>query len=64
MQALKPPEELLTRRNPVDNWKSWKQQFSIYKIASGLGNKGRNVQVNTLLHVAGPEALRIYNTFD
>ncbi|XP_072165927.1 uncharacterized protein [Diadema setosum] len=64
MQALKPPGELLTRGNPADNWKSWKQQFSIYKIASGLGNKGKNVQVNTLLHVAGPEALRIYNTFD
>ena len=26
--------------------------------------KGKNVQVNTLLHVAGPEAIKIYNTFE
>lgn len=64
MQALKPPGELVTLRNPAENWKTWTQHFEIYKMASGLGNKPKSVQVNTLLHVAGPEAIRIHYTFE
>ena len=45
----------------------WKQQFELFSAASGLSSvlsdKDKKVQSATLLHVAGPDALEIYNTF-
>ena len=35
----------------------------MFSLASGLSKKGEKVQAATLLHVAGPEALEVYNTF-
>ena len=45
------------------NWKRFKQSFQIYKIASGLDTKNKEVQGMTLLHVIGQEAVEVYNIF-
>ena len=63
MDRLNPPESLQLQGNVADNWKRFKQAFLIYQAASGLDSKNRKVQSMTLLHIIGPEALDIYNTF-
>jgi hypothetical protein len=38
--------------------------FEFYLTATGIEEKAEKVQVATFLHVAGPDAQRVYNTFD
>jgi hypothetical protein len=64
MDHLAPPKGLDLSTNVAENWRRFKQQFQIYVVASGLGEKDDKVQAMTFLHVAGPEALEVYNTFD
>ena len=45
------------------SWKSFKQSWAIYEIASGNIDKPENVRVATFLHVAGAEAVERYNSF-
>ena len=63
MDKLNPPEQLSLEGNVAENWRKWKQQFKLFSAASGLSDKDEKVQSATLLHVAGPDALEIYNTF-
>ena len=63
MDQLSPPETLNLDGNIADNWRRWKQRFEIFSLASGLSGKTAGVQAATFLHVAGPEALEVYNTF-
>ena len=64
MDRLHTPQPLDLTGNVAEHWKRFKQAFEIYKIASGLDDKGKDVQSMTLLHVIGPEAIEIYNTFE
>ena len=43
------------------NWRRWKR-FEIYMVASGKNSKSDEVKAATFLHIAGPEALEIFNT--
>ena len=63
MDQLSPPEALSLDGNVAENWRRWKQRFEIFSLASGLSEKATGVQAATFLHVAGPEALEVYNTF-
>ena len=63
MDKLSPPEALNFDGNIADNWRRWKQRFEIFSLASGLSAKESKIQAATFLHVAGAEALEIYNTF-
>ena len=63
MDRLSPPEVLSLDGNISENWRRWKQRFNIFSLASGLSGKDTKVQAATFLHVAGPEALEVYNTF-
>ena len=63
MDQLSPPEVLNLDGNIAENWRRWKQRFEIFSLASGLAEKATGVQAATFLHVAGPEALEVYNTF-
>ena len=63
MDKLLPPKALNFNGNTADNWHHWKQQFEIFSLASGLSGKDAKTQAATFLHVAGTEALKIYNTF-
>ena len=49
--------------NIADNWRRWKQRYEIFALASGLSGKEPKIQAATFLHVAGTEALEVYNTF-
>ena len=63
MDHLNPPEHLQLQGNVADNWKRFKQAFEIYQAASGLEAKSRRIQSISLLHIIGPEAIDVYNTF-
>ena len=63
MDKLNPPEPLSLQGNLAENWRKWKQRFELFSAASELSKKDQKVQAATLLHVAGHEALEIYNTF-
>ena len=63
MDKLQPPSALALTGNLAEHWRRFKQQFEIYEIASGLARKDGNVRAMTLLHMAGSEALKVYNTF-
>ena len=59
-----PPEPLNLEGNKLtDACKKWKQRFEVFSQAFGLSKKEEKVQTTMLLHVAGPEALDVYNTF-
>jgi len=59
MDKFAPSEELNFDGNIADNRRCWKR-FGIFALASGLSAK---IQPASYLHVAGTEALEIYNTF-
>ena len=63
MHKLQPPSALALTGNLAENWRRFKQQFEIYEIASGLARKDGKFRAMTLPHVAGSEALEVYNTF-
>ena len=63
MDKLNPPETLNFYGNIANNWRRWKQRFGIFSLASGLSEKDPKIQAATFLHVAGTDALEIFNTF-
>ena len=64
MDKLTPPDPLdLDGSNVSDAWRKWKQRFELFSLASGLSTKDEGIQAATLLHVVGPDALEVYNTF-
>ncbi len=63
MQALTLLSTFAYNNNP-DNWTAFKRQFLLYRTASGLGNKTKQVQSSTLLLIAGPDAQRVFDTLN
>ena len=64
VMELVPPKMLnLTGGNLAKNWRRWKQRFELFSSATWLSVKDKKVQAATLLHIAGTEALEVYNTF-
>lgn len=63
MSLLQPPSDLSLHSNLAENWKVWLQKFELYLIASGVSEKSETVQCATFLHIAGEEAIKVYNTF-
>ena len=61
MDEIQPPGTLSFAGNVAKNWRKWKQCFELYLTASGIDAKDQKIQLATLLHVAGEEALEIYN---
>ena len=49
--------------NLKENYRKFKQQFQIYLTAAGISNLEEEVKCATLLHVIGPDAIKIFNTF-
>ncbi|XP_077516818.1 uncharacterized protein LOC144127784 [Amblyomma americanum] len=68
MTELPPPEPLRVGANVADNWTRFKQRVELYFIATESTEPGRqrsNAQkAAILLHLAGQEAIDVYNTFD
>ena len=64
MEQLKPPNGLCLEGNLAENWKTWIQKLELYLIASGISEKSQKVQCATFLHVAGDEAIKVFNTME
>ena len=60
---LPPPSFEIHDRNAAELWKEWRQRWSCYAAATELEKKKSEVQVAILLTVIGPEAHKVYNTF-
>ncbi|GFN74652.1 Pol polyprotein [Plakobranchus ocellatus] len=49
--------------NLAENWRMWQQRFQLYLEASELNKKPKKQQKAILLHIIGPDALELFNTF-
>ena len=58
-----PPNFEIHDRNAAELWKEWRQRWECYAAATELEKKNSEVQVAVLLTVIGPEAHKVYNTF-
>lgn len=56
------PEPLSLQGNIAENWRRWKQRFELYMVASEKNEKSNEVKAAIFLHLAGPEALEVFNT--
>ena len=63
LSGLKPPAQLVLDGNLAQNWKFWHSAFEIYAGAAGVTSKPEKVQCCVFLHVAGPEAQKLFHTF-
>ena len=64
MELQRPPGTLSLEGNLSENWRVWIQKFDIYLIASGIAEKSEKIKCATFLHVAGDDAIKVYNTFE
>ncbi|XP_061193379.1 uncharacterized protein K02A2.6-like [Saccostrea echinata] len=64
MDKLNPPPILSLEGNLKENWRKFEQLFQIYLTASGMDDKEDKLKTNILLHLIGPDAVEIYNTFE
>ncbi|XP_063219170.1 uncharacterized protein LOC134529224 isoform X1 [Bacillus rossius redtenbacheri] len=58
------PDALILSGNVAAHWKTFKQNFEIYIIASGNDNKPDNIKIALLLNIIGQEGVDLYNTFN
>lgn len=63
MELQKPPGTLSIEGNPSENWRVCIQKFDVNLIASGTAEKSDKVKCTMFLHVAGDDAIKVYNTF-
>ena len=63
MDDLKAIDALSLNDDIAENWRRWKQRWSLFVIASGAHEKVENIQCVTFLHMIGEDALNIYDTF-
>ena len=63
MYHLPPPKPLSFTGNVAQNFKSFEQSFDIYSCASGLDKKPKKTRASALLHVAGEDAIKVFNGF-
>ena len=63
MSGLKPPQKLCLTGNLLTNYEEWLRSFEVYATASENVEKSEKIQCNTFLHVAGPEAQKVFATF-
>ena len=61
MCASEPSEPFSFSR--LSEWPKWARRFERFRVASGLGSKGEEVQVNTLLYAMGDDADDILRSF-
>ena len=61
--GLKAPKGLSLTGNLAANYTEWLRTFDIYSIASGISTKDEKIQCNVFLHVAGPDAQKVFSTF-
>ena len=63
MEHVKPIGSLRMEGNIAENWRKWKQRWTLYAKASGADAKDEETQCAVFLHTIGEEALEVYDTF-
>ncbi|CAI5671480.1 unnamed protein product [Oreochromis niloticus] len=63
MDGLHPPPILQLTGNVAENWRRFKQRFTLYLSAIGLDEASDKKQASVFLHVVDVEALEVYNNF-
>ena len=64
MEQLKPLNSLCFEGNLAETWRTWIRKFERYLITTGIEEKSEKVKCATFLHVAGDEAIKVFNTMD
>ena len=57
------PSSLSLSGNVYENFKRFKQQFELYWEATSNVERSDKQKVSMFLHIAGPEAIEVYNSF-
>ena len=60
---LPPPKALSFDGNLATTWKSWKQAWKRYEIATGVHKQEGVVRVSTLLSIIGEDGVKAHDTF-
>ncbi|KAL9978343.1 hypothetical protein ACROYT_G015844 [Oculina patagonica] len=60
---LPPPKALSFDDNLATTWKSWKQAWKRYEIATGVHKQEGLVRVSTLLSIIGEDGVKAHDTF-
>ncbi|CAN7976724.1 unnamed protein product, partial [Ixodes persulcatus] len=63
MDVFKPPEGLNLTGNVAENWQRFKQRVELYLRATETTKRTDEQRAAILLHVAGLDAIEVYNTF-
>ena len=64
VHVLPPPSSFdIHDRNAAELWKEWRERWQCYAMATELCKKDQEVQVSVLLTVIGPEAHKVFHTF-
>ncbi len=63
INSIRQPNELNLSGNVHANWKSFKQSFELYLLATGLERDNDRRKIALLLTVAGRSAIDVFNTF-
>ena len=64
MDRLVHPKALVLEGNLVENWKKWKQDFTIYMTATEYDGKDEKIKSSLLLHCIGEKSREVYHTFN
>ena len=64
MEFLKQPEPMTLEGNISNQWTQFKEEFTLYAIASGCSTKGDEIKAATLLHCVGKRTREIIATLD
>lgn len=64
MEAIKPPGPLKLSGNVDANWRTFKQQLTLYVLAVGQSEAADERKIAMLLTIAGVDAVEVYNTFN
>ena len=63
MDRFKPPNSVSLEVNLLQNWKIWKQSFTLFMTATEHNGKSDEVKTSLLLHCIGEKTREVYNTF-
>ena len=64
MDRLPPPNPLSFEGNIAESWKRFKHAIGLYAVATGVSEKTEPVKIATFLHIAGEEAVNVFNGFN
>ena len=60
---FKPPGSIGLEGNLAENWRLWKQRFTLWLTATESDGKDDKIKIAMLLASIGPEALERFNQF-